>query len=260
MPLSDAQLRERIKERGNLPNHVAVIMDGNGRWAKQRGLPRVSGHREGVKAVREAVESCGELGIGVLTLYTFSTENWHRPREEVSALMRLLLRTLQKETNELIQNNVRLVAAGDIDRLPSHAREGILKGIDATRENTGLILNLALNYGGREEIIEAVQKIGADVLEGRIKPEAIDSVTFARYLYTSNLPDPDFLIRTSGECRVSNFLLWQLEYTEIYITDVLWPDFRKRDFYMAIEDYQNRERRFGKVSEQLRRDCAGGDG
>lgn len=235
----------------HLPNHVAIIMDGNGRWAKKRNLPRIAGHRGGIAAVRDIVEVCGELGIEVLTLYTFSTENWRRPRDEVSALMKLLLRTLRNEIDELVQNNVRLMAVGDIRSLPENARQGILWGIEETKQNSGLILNLALSYGGREEIITAVQQIAEEVQQGKLKPEAIDEETIHHHLYTSSLPDPDLLIRTSGEFRISNFLLWQLAYTEIYITDVLWPDFRRKDLYKAIEDYQRRERRFGKVSEQL---------
>ena len=248
----DKQIREALKRRGRLPRHIAIIMDGNGRWAKQRGLPRIAGHRAGVEAVRDTVEACGELGIEILTLYTFSTENWRRPKEEISALMRLLLRTLQRETEELIRNNVRLTMVGNAETLPDKVREGILRGIEATRQNTGLVLNLALNYGGREEIVSAVRRIASGVQRGELRPERIDAETICRHLYTSELPDPDLLMRTSGELRISNFLLWQLAYTEIYITDVLWPDFRRKDLYEAVEDYQGRERRFGKVSEQLR--------
>ena len=247
----DREIRDRLKSLGELPRHIAIIMDGNGRWAKQRGLPRVVGHREGVKAVRDVVEACGELGIEVLTLYTFSTENWRRPREEVSALMKLLLRTLRKEMDELIRKNVRLMVSGDVDRLPEDAKGGIGEGIERTRQNKGLVLNLALNYGGREEIVWTIRQIAQRVSEGKITPGAIDTETVQRFLYTSGLPDPDLLIRTSGEFRISNFLLWQLAYTEIYITDVLWPDFRRDDLYEAIEDYQRRERRFGRVSEQV---------
>ena len=255
MTLTDKEIREEILGRGRLPLHVAVIMDGNGRWAKERGLPRIAGHREGVKAVRDVVEACGELGIEVLTLYTFSTENWRRPEEEVSALMNLLIRTLRKEVEELIQNNVRLVTLGNIERLPEHARRGMLEAIERTRENTGLVLSLALNYGGREEILHAVRRIAEDVQAGRIRPDAIDTQTIHDRLYTAEFPDPDLMIRTSGEFRISNFLLWQAAYTEIHITDVRWPDFRRKDLYEAVRDYQNRERRFGKVSEQLKPDA-----
>jgi undecaprenyl diphosphate synthase len=251
MGIEDREIRERLKQRGKLPRHVAIIMDGNGRWAKQRGLPRVAGHREGVKAVRDVVEGCGELGIEVLTLYTFSTENWRRPKEEVSALMKLLLRTLQKELDDLIRNNVRLMAVGNLEHLPDEARKGILNGIDATQQNSGLILNLALNYGGREEIVAAVKQIAVKIDEKAMAPDEIDADTIGCYLYTAKLPDPDLMIRTSGELRLSNFLLWQLAYTEIYITDVLWPDFRRKDLFRAIDNYQQRERRFGKVSEQI---------
>jgi len=251
MAQDNRQKREQLKHQGKLPRHIAIIMDGNGRWAKQRGLPRIAGHREGVKSVRDVVEGCGEIGIEVLTLYTFSTENWRRHQEEVAALMRLLLRTLRKEIDDLVRNNVKLMAVGDVDKLPKNAREGILEGIEATRENTGLVLNLALNYGGREEIITAVRRIAESIRQEALRPEDIDGETIDRHLYTAALPDPDLLIRTSGEFRISNFLLWQCAYTEIYITDVLWPDFRREDLYLAIEDYQKRERRFGKVSEQL---------
>lgn len=240
-----------LKKQGNLPHHIAIIMDGNGRWAKQRGLPRIAGHREGVKSVRDIVEACGDLGIEVLTLYTFSTENWRRPQKEVSALMQLLLQTLRKEIHDLVKNNVQLMAIGNLDKLPKTARIGMLEGIEATKANTGLKLNLALNYGSREEIISAVKNIALDVQEGKAKSQDIDGRMMSRYLYTHGLPDPDLLIRTSGEFRISNFLLWQLAYTEIYITDVLWPDFRRKNLYNAIKDYQSRERRFGKVSEQI---------
>ncbi len=251
MNLDDKKNRERLLNRGQIPQHIAIIMDGNGRWAKQRGLPRIAGHREGIKAVKDVVKACGELGIRVLTLYTFSTENWRRPKEEVSALMSLLLRTLRKEIDDLISNNVRLMVIGNIDKLPQNARNGIIEGIQATHQNTGLILNLALSYGGREEIIMAIHRIVSHINQGILKIEDIDVNALHRYLYTAELPDPDLLIRTSGEFRISNFLLWQLAYTEIYITDLLWPDFRRQNLYGAIEDYQSRERRFGKVSEQI---------
>lgn len=251
MGSEDKKIRDRLQRQGQIPQHIAIIMDGNGRWAKQRGLPRIAGHREGIKAVRDVVEACAELDVRVLTLYTFSTENWRRPKEEVSALMKLLIRTLQKEMDDLIRNNVKLMTIGEINTLPQYAHFGIEEGIQATQQNTGLILNLALSYGGREEILSAVQKIVTQVKEGTLKCEAIDDKLFRQNLYTADLPDPDLLIRTSGELRISNFLLWQLAYTEIYITHVLWPDFRKQDLYKAIENYQARERRFGKVSEQI---------
>lgn len=241
----------KIKAGGNLPRHIAIIMDGNGRWAKKRGLPRVAGHREGVNSVRDIVEACGELKIQVLTLYTFSTENWRRPKAEVSALMKLLIQTLQKEIDELAEKNVKLIVSGNLDRLPADVGEGVREGIKRTEGNTGLILNMALNYGGREEIVHAVRAIAERVEEGKIKPSQIDQNTFQSFLYTADLPDPDLLIRTSREFRISNFLLWQLAYTEIVITDVLWPDFRRKELFKAIRVYQKRERRFGKVSDQL---------
>ena len=242
---------ELIKKRGNLPRHIAIIMDGNGRWAKKRRLPRIAGHREGVNSVREIVETCGDLNVEVLTLYTFSTENWRRPQREVSALMKLLLQTIENEINDLMANNVRLMTIGGIHHLPDGAREGILRGIDRTSENTGLILNLALNYGGREEIVTAIRRIIEDVQKGVLNPDLVNKENIQKYLYTAGLPDPDLLIRTSGEFRISNFLLWQLAYTEIFVTDVFWPDFRQKELLDAIENYQSRERRFGKVSEQL---------
>jgi undecaprenyl diphosphate synthase len=242
-------------KEGN-PRHIAIIMDGNGRWAQKRGLPRVMGHREGIRSVRAVVEACGDLGIEVLTLYTFSTENWRRPKEEVSALMKLLLKTIQKEIRDLVRNNVRLTVIGDLSRLPADAAAGMENAIENTRSNTGLNLNLALNYGGREELVRAVRGIAADVKAGRLDPDAVSSRTVEDHLYTSGVPDPDLLIRTSGELRISNFLLWQLAYTEIYVTDVLWPDFRKADLLKAVETYRQRERRFGKVSEQLKRPAA----
>ncbi len=251
MVSEDKKIRKRLQNQGQIPQHIAIIMDGNGRWAKQRGLPRVAGHREGINAVRDVVEACAELNVQVLTLYTFSTENWRRPKEEVSALMKLLIRTLQKEINDLIRNNVKLMTIGEIETLPRDVYLEIQEGIQATQQNTGLILNLALSYGGREEILSAVQNIVIQVKEGHLKCEDVDDRLLRQHLYTAEIPDPDLLIRTSGELRISNFLLWQMAYTEIYITHVLWPDFRKKDLYKAIEDYQARERRFGKVSEQI---------
>jgi undecaprenyl diphosphate synthase len=252
MPDAKMQARiEKIRKHG-LPEHIAIIMDGNGRWAKKRGLPRVAGHHEGVNSVREIVETCGELNIPILTLYTFSTENWRRPQDEISALMTLLVRTLRKEIDDLMKNNVRLTAIGQIENLPKMAAREFQEGIEMTRHNTGLNLNLALNYGSREELLSCIRTIGQEIREGVLNPENISHDTIRAHLYTSRLPDPDLLIRTSGEFRLSNFLLWQLAYTEIYITDVLWPDFRRDALFQAIEDFQNRERRFGKVSEQVR--------
>ncbi len=237
--------RAELAKRGKIPQHIAIIMDGNGRWAKQRNLPRIAGHREGINSVREIVKVCGELGIKVLTLYTFSAENWRRPRREVSALMRLLLVTINREVQELNRNNVRLMVIGRIEDLPERPRQGIINGIRNLQSNTGLILNLALSYGGRQEIMDAVHKVC------RERKENISEEEFSRYLYTADIPDPDLLIRTSGELRLSNFLLWQLAYTEIYVTEVLWPDFRRAQLTEAIIAYQYRERRFGRVSEQL---------
>jgi undecaprenyl diphosphate synthase len=244
--MDDRQLQEKLKTSGKLPRHIAIIMDGNGRWAKKRGLPRMAGHREGINSVRDIVEACGQLGIEVLTLYTFSLENWRRPRPEVSALMSLLVRTINKEVNDLHRNNVQVRTIGHLDDLPSQAHKGMLRAIEKTKKNTGLILNLALSYGGRKEIMEAVQKIVQN------PPPKITEETISTHLYTAGLPDPDLLIRTSGEFRVSNFLLWQLAYTEIFVTDVLWPDFRRQELYRAIDDYQSRERRFGLISEQIK--------
>ncbi len=245
------KLHKKLMDSGKLPPHIAIIMDGNGRWAKKRGLPRVAGHREGVNSVREIVEVCGELGIDYLTLYTFSTENWRRPREEISALMQLLITTLKKEINELNKNNVKLMIIGNMDKLPADARDEILVGIEKTKHNSGLKLILALNYGGREEIIEAVRTIAEKIKNKKLKPEQITESIIEKNLYTSHIPDPDFLIRTSGELRISNFLLWQLAYTEIYVTKILWPAFRRKHLYDALWDYISRERRFGKVSEQI---------
>jgi undecaprenyl diphosphate synthase len=248
---TDEKIQAELKQAGNLPGHVAVIMDGNGRWARQRGLHRVEGHREAVKSVRDVVEACGQLDIGYLTLYTFSVENWRRPSNEVSALMQLLVQTIQEELDELIRKNVKLITIGSLIDLPVETRKSLVTGIERTRQCTGLTLNLALNYGGRTEIVEAVRAICAKVKSGSIMPEAVDEAFMSRHLYTAELPDPDLLIRTSGEFRISNFLLWQLAYTEIYISDLFWPDFRRTHLYDAIRSYQKRERRFGRVSEQL---------
>jgi undecaprenyl diphosphate synthase len=251
MTLDEKQLEERLRRGGKLPEHVAIIMDGNGRWAKRRALTRVAGHREGINSVREIVRACGELGIGYLTLYTFSKENWSRPKGEVSALMALLLKTIRAEVAELQRHNVRLTTIGRLEDLPFLAREGMEHGRRILRHNTGLTLNLALSYSSRQEIVEAMRRLAIEVKAGRLQPEDIDEFTVSSHLYTAAMPDPDLLIRTSGELRLSNFLLWQLAYTEIYVTDVLWPDFRRKEFYQALLAYQQRERRFGRVSEQL---------
>jgi len=234
-----------------LPKHVAVIMDGNGRWAKKHGKPRIFGHRNGVKAVREISESCAELGIAYLTLYAFSTENWNRPVNEVNALMHLLIDTVRKEINTLQENKIRLSAIGDLQKLPSKTLKALKEGIEQTKDNDRMVLTLALNYSSRWEITEAVKSIGKDIQDGIIKNEDIDDELFSSYLATRNIPDPELLIRTSGEYRISNYLLWQIAYTELYFTKVYWPEFKKEDLYTAILDYQSRERRFGKISEQI---------
>ena len=241
------RLKERILKKGNLPAHIVIIMDGNGRWAKRRGLPRTAGHKAGVKAVKRIVRSAGDLGISVLTLFTFSQENWKRPKSEVSAIMKLLYETTKRELNELDENNVKLITTGRIEELSPRRREILQEAMERTKNNTGLILNLALNYGGRTEILDAVKEIAIDVKRGQLNPEQLSEEKFSHYLYTREIPDPDLLIRTSGEMRISNFLLWQTSYTELYITDVLWPNFSVKDFYEAIWDYQNRERRFGRL-------------
>jgi undecaprenyl diphosphate synthase len=232
----------------NLPRHVAIIMDGNGRWARERGLPHIEGHRRGAESVREIVRISGELGIDYLTLYAFSTENWNRPRAEVSALMRLLEFYLKQEIAELNKNNVRLAAIGRIRELPASAQKQLAKSIDALKKNTGLTLVLALSYGGRAEIVDAIRSIAREVKAERVGVEDIDEKVISQHLYTRAIPDPDLLIRTSGELRVSNFLLWQISYAEIYVTETLWPDFRKAAYLKALEDYSGRDRRFGLVS------------
>lgn len=245
------EIKDFINNDYRLPEHIAMIMDGNGRWAKKRKLPRVAGHRKGIKSVRAIVEAAGELGIKAITLYTFSTENWNRPASEVSALMKLLVSTLKKELKDLQKKNVKLIAIGNLNDLPAKVKEELLDGVEKTSTNTGLIVNLALSYSSRLEIINAVKNITIKVKNNEISPDEINEETISSHLYTSSLPDPDLLIRTSGEMRISNFLLWQLAYTEIYITDTLWPDFREDEFYKAIIDYFKRERRFGKISEQI---------
>lgn len=245
--MSEEDLKSRIIKKGNLPRHIAIIMDGNGRWARKRGLPRIAGHRAGVKTVKRIVEAASGLKISILTLFTFSTENWQRPREEVSAIMNLLYQTTKRELSELEKNNVKLITTGNIEELSSTRKEILKKAIQRTKDNTGLVLNLALNYSGRSEILDAIKKISADICSGVIKPEDLDEGLFSSYLYTRGLPDPDLLIRTSGEMRISNFMLWQTSYTELYVTPVLWPDFSDDDFYQAIWVYQNRQRRFGKI-------------
>jgi len=236
---------------GHIPKHIAIIMDGNGRWAKERSLPRVAGHKEGVNSVREITRACGEIGVKHLTLYTFSTENWRRPKAEVSALMTLLLKTISTEVRELHKNNVRFTAIGDLKKLPKSTQKGIFDGIEITKNNTGLNLCLALNYGSRQEMVAAVQAIATKVHKGDLKLDEIDETIFSNTLSTSDMPNPDLLIRTSGECRLSNFLLWQCAYSEILMTKTFWPAFREDALIEAILEYQSRERRFGKVSEQV---------
>jgi undecaprenyl diphosphate synthase len=230
-----------------LPNHIAIIMDGNGRWAQKRALPRSMGHRAGVEALRQIVKTCSKLKIQVLTVYAFSTENWRRPKDEVGVLMTLLTEYLRKELLELQQNNVIIRTMGKINDLPLEAQHELAHAIESTRENTGLILNLALNYGGRAEIIDTVKSMSKEVLSGKIRIEEIDEQHFGESLYTRGLPDPDMLIRTSGEIRLSNFLLWQLAYTEIVVVEELWPDFGQKALIEAIKAYQKRDRRFGGI-------------
>ena len=244
-------LRKQILEEEIFPNHIAIIMDGNGRWAKKRNLPRVSGHKEGINSVREIVRICGEIGISYLTLYTFSSENWARPKIEVSAIMKLLLGTIRKEINNLHQNNVRLSSIGNLQDLPSESRRGIVEGMEKTKNNTGLNLILALSYGSRQELLRAVKRIAIKIESGKLESKYISEDILSQELYTSNIPDPDLLIRTGGENRISNFLLWQLAYTELFMTNMFWPDFREKALLEAIVDYQNRQRRFGQTGEQV---------
>ena len=243
-------LREQINT-DKLPVHVAIIMDGNGRWATQRGKERNFGHEQGVNAVRSVIECAAELGLRYLTLYTFSTENWNRPDDEISALMRIMVQSLNNETETLLKNNVRLLAVGDLQRLAGDVRNRLFETITLTSKATGLSLVVALSYSSRWEIAEAARKIASDVTKGKLSPSQIDISVFEKYLTTNGIPDPELMIRTSGEQRISNFLLWQLAYTELYFTDLLWPDFGKEDFYRAIIDFQKRERRFGKTSGQV---------
>lgn len=235
----------------NIPAHVAVIMDGNGRWAKQRGGLRVFGHQSAITAVRDTVEAAAELGVKYLTLYTFSTENWNRPALEVTALMQLLVHTIRQETATLLKNSIRLQAIGDISSLPASCRRELAEAIELTKNGSRMTLLLALSYSGRWDLTQAAQRMAADVASGRLQPANITEGTISNYLVTAGIPDPELLIRTSGEQRISNFLLWQLAYTELYITELLWPDFRRQHFQEAILAYQRRERRFGKTSEQL---------
>jgi len=244
-------LKSRI-DTGRLPRHVAIIMDGNGRWARQRGKPRTFGHQNGVTSVRETTEAAAELGIEYFTLYAFSTENWSRPKFEINALMTLLLQTINKETKTLNENNIRLQTIGDTASLPLRTRKQLEKAMRDTAGNSRMTLTLALSYSARWEILKAVKNIAEGVVEGDIDLNAINSNLLSSFLETKDMPDPELLIRTSGECRISNFLLWQIAYTELYFTPKLWPDFRKDDLYQAIIDFQGRERRYGKTSEQVK--------
>jgi undecaprenyl diphosphate synthase len=238
-------------DKDNLPNHIAVIMDGNGRWAKRQGARRIFGHQNAIKAVRDISEGSAELGVNYLTLYAFSTENWKRPKAEIRGLMELLIATIRKETKTLIKNNIKLNAIGDIDSLPVRCQRELSEAIDITKNNSGLTLILALSYSGRWDIVQGIKSLLKDVKKELISEKDITQQLFSRYLSTSNIPDPELLIRTSGEMRISNFLLWQMAYTELYMTEILWPDFRKKHLIEAIISYQKRERRFGKISEQV---------
>ncbi len=253
-----AEAKKSIRDKypeidfAKLPQHVAIIMDGNGRWAKARGKPRIFGHRQGSKTVRRITELCAELGIPFLTLYAFSTENWRRPREEVQTLMRLLIEAIQEEIDELDQNDIRLNAIGDIDGLPPATKKALLEGMQRTKDNSRLCLTLALNYSGRWDIVQAAKVIAQKAREGRVEPHAIDESYFSKHLSTADMPDPEMLIRTSGEYRVSNFLLWQIAYAELFFVPVYWPEFDKTHFIQVLREFQRRERRFGMISEQLR--------
>ena len=246
------QLREELIKKGDAPNHVAIIMDGNGRWAQKQGLERIAGHEAGVRTVRRIVEAAHNAGVGILSLYVFSQENWKRPAGEVRSLMYLLSETIEREVDDLKRDNVRLIITGDLSEIPPAPRSGLQRAVEQTSTNDGLVLNLALNYGGRREILRAVERLLANRLAtSRIGP--VTAEEFQSYLQTDKLPDPDLLIRTSGEKRISNFLLWQIAYTEIYFTETLWPDFDEEAFFQALLDYMDRERRFGKTSDQISR-------
>ena len=243
-------MKEKL-DLGNLPKHIAVIMDGNGRWAKQQGALRVKGHKQGIEAVREATEGAAELGIKYLTLYTFSTENWSRPKFEVDFLMQLLVDSIEKEIPTLKRNNVKLNIIGDFETLPLKCQKALKKGMADTETNDGLLLNLALNYSGKWDILEATKQIAKLVQAGTLKPEQINGELFEKHLSTPGIPDVDLMIRTGGDHRISNYLLWQMAYAELYFMDIFWPDFKRNHLYEAIYTFQNRERRFGLISEQL---------
>lgn len=245
-----ASFKEHI-DLSRVPSHIAIIMDGNGRWAKKKGAMRIFGHRNAVKAVREVTEGAGELGVKFLTLYAFSTENWSRPKEEVDGLMELLVNTLKDEIKSLMENKVKLITIGDTSHLPEACQNNLAWAMDKTKENTGLTVILALSYSGRWEITQAVKAVAEEIKAGKLNPSDVNETVIENHLQTSGIPDPELLIRTSGEMRVSNFLLWQIAYTELYITPTLWPDFRKENLFEAVWSFQQRERRFGKTSEQL---------
>jgi undecaprenyl diphosphate synthase len=249
----DKIIQDNLKDSGEIPRHIAIIMDGNGRWAKQMGETRIFGHRQGVSSVRETVEACGQLGVKFLTLYTFSTENWKRPKDEVTVLMKLLIKALKDETDRLHENDVRLIATGNLDKLPDRVHQELVDAMEKTKNNKLMTLNLALSYSGRWDIINAIHKINQGIKNNVISIDDINEKNFSDYLVTKDIPDPDLMIRTGGEYRISNFLLWQLAYSEIYIDKVFWPQFRREHLYKAIEEYQKRERRFGLVSEQLKK-------
>jgi len=244
--------KQNIIERGNIPRHIAVIMDGNGRWAREKGAARVFGHRNAISAVRNVTEGCAELGVEVLTLYVFSTENWGRPKEEVNALMDLMLETIVKELDNLKKNNVRLALLGDLMQMPEKSRRSIARAVRETADGNGLLLQLAISYSGRWEIAAAAQKLAQDIASGKARAEQVNENLFGQYLQTAGQPDPELLIRTGGEQRISNFLLWQMAYTEFYFMSALWPNFTKNDLYSAVDSYQKRERRFGLLPTQSR--------
>jgi len=249
----DKKEQDSLKKSGNIPSHIAIIMDGNGRWARKRGLPRVAGHQQGVETVRDIVKACVGLDVKYLTLYTFSTENWKRPKDEVTTLMRLIVKSLHKETDELHSNNIRLTTIGNTNSLPEIVQAELGEAARKTSENTKMTLNLALSYSGRWEIVNAVRQIAEMVKDNKINASDIDEAMISNHLTTAGMPDPDLVIRSGGEFRISNFLLWQVAYSEIFITETLWPEFSKAHLYDAIRNFQSRERRFGLVSEQIQR-------
>ena len=249
MPIK--KIEDSIINKNNIPKHIAIIMDGNGRWAKSHSLPRIAGHKEGIDSVRAITKKCGDIGVKYLSLYTFSSENWHRPKDEVKSIMRLLFLTIRREIKDLNKNNVRLSTIGNMDDLPDDARKAMEEGLKITENNSGLNLILALSYGGRQEILKMVQSIAIKAVNGEIEPEKLSEGDIINELDTAKTPDPDLLIRTGGEHRISNFLLWQIAYSEIYVADTYWPEFREKELLDAVADFQDRERRFGYISEQI---------